>query len=426
MIPAQSFNLRHYPGVISARSQIHGAFIHNGQLLPTALPTASTAMSRDEAMTCLRALVTGLPSLYDTDATTAVLAASIPANLIRSDDNSVAFEIDGPALSALREYVEAVAVEVDNDLLRGHKLEYVSQRRSVLVGPNAKIQACEPVHSSDMGLTIGLLKWLLAPAHKRPTVHYLTRSLRVWTVASILELLGFELSTRGQVALSAYDYRLLRNAALRPQEFASVFLVTSQIGQTDLMEVFGVKSVGYSGLRPQLMPVRAIPWSAFRHLSGSDRQVNTQYLADIWQYAFNSARESVHPPGFNSLGFPRMNATPRAREAASELHRSLLRLYSPDLAKFCGRPMERFIPDSINAPGWDPDTMAIWLEELEEGRPPGPSLSIELTDNSLIVAAIVLGTVYGVVSRCCLADVKSLTSTQRWYFDLIFYLSMTV
>jgi hypothetical protein len=115
------------------------------------------------------------------------------------------------------------------------------------------------------------------------------------------------------------------------------------------------------------MPVRAVPWSAFRHLPGSDRQVNTQYLADVWQYALKSTRELVLPPAFNSLGFPRKNVTSRVEGVVSELHRSLLRLYSPDLAKFCGRPVGRFMPDSVNSLDWGPDEMATWLEQLEQG-----------------------------------------------------------
>lgn len=57
------------------------------------------------------------------------------------------------------------------------------------------------------------------------------------------------------------------------------------------------------------MLVRAIPWSAFRHLSGSNRKVNTQYLADVWSFAFEEARTAVLPSSFNSHGLIRVNVS---------------------------------------------------------------------------------------------------------------------
>jgi hypothetical protein len=56
-----------------------------------------------------------------------------------------------------------------------------------------------------------------------------------------------------------------------------------------------------------------------------------------------------------------------------------------------------FTPNT-NSVGWDPDAMKTWLDTLAENRPSGQTVDIELADNSLVVSAIILGTVYGVVS----------------------------
>ena len=426
LAPSRSFNVRNYSSVLSSLNQIRGAFVNDNQLLPTALPRASTALSGDPAMVCLRALVTGLLSLYDTDATTTILVASIPGTLAKCADEEAELEISSPIVAALREYIEAVAVEEDNNLLRQAVFEHVAQRRSALVGaPEADIQACEPVHSSDMNLTVGLLKWLLAPPEHRSVSHYPTRSLRTWTVASVLQFIGFDVSVLSHVVSSSTTYERFMNAAQGPREPASVFLVTWPHGKTDPMQAYNIKPSGYSGLRPRIMLIREIPWSAFRHLSGSDRPVNTQYLADVWQFAFKNAQESVSPPGFNQFGLVRMNLSDRATEAASELHRSLLGLYSPGLASFCGKTMERFVPDSTNAPGWNPGAMDAWLESLGEDNPSmqsAPSVDIMLADNSLVMAAIVLGTVYGVVSRCCYSEGREMDTSSEVVFrpDLLF------
>jgi hypothetical protein len=296
LISSESYNIRHYIGVLSSQGQLQGVFVHDTQLLSVTLPKMSTALPEDTNMSCLRALVTSLLCFYDTDSCAAILIASIPTTLIKLDDPTV-FEIDGPTAAIIREYVEAVAFEEDNNVLRQHVLKYVANSRSALKGANeADIQACEPIHSSDMRLTIGLVKWILLPALQRPSPNYPTRSLRVWNVATAMQFLGFELSPIGQTISSQSAYDRFRDDPPASQNFATVFLVTSQCGETDPMQAFGVKPVGYAGLRPQIMPTRAIPWSAFRHLAASDRRVNTQYLGGCLGFCFQgSSSVSVSP-----------------------------------------------------------------------------------------------------------------------------------
>jgi hypothetical protein len=177
----------------------------------------------------------------------------------------------------------------------------------------ASIQTCKPVHSNDMHLTIGALKWILLPVHNCGVVHYTTRSLRVWTVTAAMHMLGFEVSvsTRAVNSYAEYD-SVASNTHLVDSAFANIVLVTGNYGETDQMQQFNHRAAGYAGLRPKIIPVRGIPWSAFRHLSGSSSKVNTQYLVDVWSYSFTEAKASVHPERFNTFGFARMETTDKA------------------------------------------------------------------------------------------------------------------
>jgi hypothetical protein len=424
LISTSSFNREQYSLAISRNSMVQGIVIQQGQLLPTSLPKASTALPEDPGLACLRALVTGLLCFYDVEASLAILEAVIPTTLIERNPEDSEFTITGPGVSALRDYLNAVAVEEDNNVFRKSLLDNVAKLQSTLTGAAlASIQACEPVHSNDMHLTIGALKWMLLPVHSRISVRYATRSLRVWSVAAAMHILGFEVSASSRTVNSHTEYAsFASNTCLGDGSFANLVLVTGNYGETDQMQEFNHRAAGYAGLRPQIMPVRGIPWSAFRHMSGSSSHVNTQYLVDVWNYSFTEAKESVHPPTFNSFGFARMETTDKAQKVIFELHRNLLRIYSPELQAICGGAMRMFVPHSANSSSWDPDAMSAWLDALELNQNSERPVDIELADNSLIMTAIILGTIYGVISKCCFDGTNEMNEFTEIVFrpDLLF------
>lgn len=423
LISTSSFNIEQYSLAISRNSMVQGIVIQQGQLLPTSLPRASTALPEDPGLACLRALVTGLLCFYDVEASLAILEAVIPTTLIQGNLEDSGFTIAGPGLSALRDYLNAVAVEEDNNVFRKYLLDKVAKLQSNLTGaPLASIQICEPVHSNDMHLTIGALKWILLPVHNRISV-YATRSLRVWSVAAAMHILGFEVSASSKAVNSYAEYASFTlNTRLGDGVFANIVLVTGNYGETDQMQESNHRAAGYAGLRPQIMPVRGIPWSAFRHMSGSSSNVNTQYLVDVWSYSFTQAKASVHPPTFNSFGFARMETTEKAQKVIFELHRNLLRIYSPELQVICGKAMQMFVPSSANSSSWDPDAMSAWFDALELNQISERPVDIELADNSLIMTAIVLGTIYGVISKCCFDGPNEMNEFTEIVFrpDLLF------
>ncbi|KAL5312811.1 hypothetical protein ACEPPN_019237 [Leptodophora sp. 'Broadleaf-Isolate-01'] len=424
LISTSSFDKEQYSLAISRHSMVQGIVIQEGQLLPTSLPKASTALPEDPGLTCLRALVTGLLCFYDVEASLAILEAVIPTTLIQRNPEDRQFAITGPGVSALRDYLNAVAVEEDNNVFRKYLLDNVGKLQSTLTGAaQASIQTCEPVHSNDMHLTIGALKWMMLPVQNRASLRYATRSLRVWSVAAAMHILGFEVSASSRAVNSHAEYAsFASNTRLGDGAFASIVLVTGNYGETDQMQEFNHRAAGYAGLRPQIMPVRGIPWSAFRHMSGSSSKVNTQYLVDVWSYSFAEAKASVHPPTFNSFGFARMETTDKAQKVVFELHRNLLRIYSPELQGICGKAMQMFVPQSTNSSSWDPDAMSAWLDALELNQNAERPVDIELADNTLIMTAIILGTIYGVISKCCFDGSNEMNEYTEIVFrpDLLF------
>ena len=64
---------------------------------------------------------------------------------------------------------------------------------------------------------------------------------------------------------------------------------TNEIGHT-----LGRKDT-HSIFKPRLMPIRSIPWVAFRHLP-SDAAINAEYLGDIWDFTFDHVRAHIIGP----------------------------------------------------------------------------------------------------------------------------------
>lgn len=60
---------------------------------------------------------------------------------------------------------------------------------------------------NEIPLVMGVLRWILTPWHNRKVKQYPTRSLKVWTTASIMETLRFEVQVDFVVSHSVYGYQ---------------------------------------------------------------------------------------------------------------------------------------------------------------------------------------------------------------------------
>ena len=106
----------------------------------------------------------------------------------------------------------------------------------------------------------------------------------------------------------------------------------------------------------KIIPLRSIPWAAFRHFRGRPSQIDTAYLSNAWTYAFNEARSAIHQLSIID-GSVHIQLKDDSTEVIYEFHRSLLRCFSPHLYHLCGEAMKNFIP-SIADRAWDVDIMS--------------------------------------------------------------------
>ena len=110
LAPSTTFNRGRYL-TIRETSEFRGIAWFDGRLESVPVPKASTAKMGDAGLLCLRAITTALLVLYDIDSTTAVLAYIIPHCLINYDLERESFEVTGPFLTTVKQFVVGVAAE---------------------------------------------------------------------------------------------------------------------------------------------------------------------------------------------------------------------------------------------------------------------------------------------------------------------------
>lgn len=103
---------------------------------------------------------------------------------------------------------------------------------------------------------------------------------------------------------------------------------------------------------------------AFRQLRGSTRDVNTQYLIDIWDYSFKTARLCANSI-LQDRDSIKIKVTQHTVQAVSEHHRLLLSGFSPHLSRIRGQAVIQFVPLSTQAPEWDPSALIERLSQLQ-------------------------------------------------------------
>lgn len=397
LVSTSSFNLVQYT-YNRRQGLVQGSFVQDGRLQLVDLPKASTAVPDDAGLACLRALTTGLLCIYSIEATVTILTDLIPYGLMQFHQENSEFRIEGPVLSSLRLFVEAIAVEEDSNSFRLLLLNHVASEQSALFrSANAiTIQQRTPSQAADVPFAIGMLKWMLTPVHKRTTPVYPTRSLQVWSLAVLMKRLGFAIEAASEPINTAADYAeaCLDSVSQRPD----VILNTGIFGETDTL------AGAYAPqrpllLKPQITPVRGIPWLAFRHLRNACDMVNTEYLVDVWNYAFSQAQlatVNIVPNGPNrseSVFLPLRRET--SGFSPSEFHINLMSFWSPHLITVCYNAMQQFVPRSEDADSWALDKLQTAFQNYADGgdgeRAP-PSF--------YIIQAISLGTIYGIICGC--------------------------
>lgn len=420
LVSTSAFDRRIYTECRSQQGQVLGVVVQDGEVQSTELPDASTASPEDSSQACLRALTTGLLCYFDADATTLILAELIPYALLQMEQEGVAFEMEGPLLTGLKQYVKAVAAEEDSNTFRSHLLELASSFQSRLTGISLEdTLSVSAVDMCEAPLILGFLKWMVTPWHKREPLQYPTRSLRVWSLAPIMKRLGFQIAVSIRIVRTTEEYAHVTNPSQFIADAPEVILVATNVGPTDLCDSDNDFLLEEES-RPQVLPLRGVPWLAFRHLRGSERRVNAQHLVDVWTYSYQKCREGLEVTWTEPVGHIRL--VPRPDHAVHlDHHAALLGIFSPHLAKICGPAMSLFVPSRSEGTDWIPERLEDQLRILRRGEDAFQS-DADLRDNCYILIAIVLGSLYGIASIFCRDDNTefSLYSEVAFHPDLIY------
>lgn len=391
LVTTSTFNFAVY-GKVRAGNRLRGVALENRSLVTVDLPKGSTAVPQDPGQACLRALTTVLLSFYTHEGTTRLLSEMLPQYLINMAQNDAELKIDGPFYTSLSEYVKSVGVEEDSSYFRQELLKYVEEKELELghVDTNA-VREIGVIGLGDYMKVAGVVKWILTPLHKRPSPVYATRSLFAWKIANAMFKVGYKVLPYLRPITTEVDY-MRSMGSENAAHLSNVILVTASVGKTDAFEcktsIFGVNF-----LKPRVIPIRAIPWVAFRHLANRDGQANTANLADVWDFTFEEVRLALVGPlssGDTGTLFKTHNSS--SCKVIRTEHKDLLRAWSPHFAQFLERPMQNFLPRQHGAQARI-DDMATYNSQLRGSRHwiPPPSTIFE---DWHIMATMVLATLY--------------------------------
>jgi len=375
-------------------SGVQGTAVKDGTLTSFPLPNASTAMEGDAAQICLRALTVALLCFFEPDTATHVLVASVPYGLLHYDQEGEDVKIEGPIYAAFRQYVKAVATEEDTDPIRQSLIRAVENNQARVSGASInEILSCNLLQTVDMPYSIGLVRWVLTSLHRRRHECYPTRSFTVWALATVLSELGFQVSASLWAVNNEDDYVAQISSSRYRTGHPDVVLVTASVGETDLMAVQPTAANPAVTYKPQVIPIRSIPWVAFQHLAGNDGTVNTQYLSDVWEYAFDQATRAVESPRLSMN--VRIKPVPDHDLIYAE-HKRLAAFWSFHIEAILRAPMQQFIPHHDGLSNLvDPCRKHFWHHP---GLQHASELGDEAMDHWYVMTTIILATVYAV---CC-------------------------
>ena len=421
LVSTSSFNLTLYKDIRTDHTAMQGVVVQDQKVQRTTLPKGSTAIPDNPGVACLRALTTGLLCLYETEAIIEILQDLIPYALVQLNQDDTSLKIEGALLASLRQWVSAVTLEEDSDMFRKFMLETVAAQQSMITGVEIDdLMAVDHTSINELPLVIGVLRWILTPLHKREVKKYPTRSLKVWTVASVMANLGFEVQAHPFVVKSMREYESNLQYSGRFGEAPRVFLVVMSGEVTDPMPVMHIPCASDSP-KPQITIMRGIPWIAFRHLRGTHAEVRTEYLADIWKIPFQSAQGCFRGISILNQNI-RIDVHEREYVGVPEHQKSLISDFSPELARVCATAMRHFIPMSPSSPGWDPFELREQMARLREEEELLSRSKSLCKDNCYVLYAIVCGAIYGLCSNACYDNGNTLgeDSEVAFFPDLLF------
>ncbi|KAI9720424.1 MAG: hypothetical protein M1812_002930 [Candelaria pacifica] len=271
LVPADTFIRERYRRLRDGYGGVYGAVVGpSRKLLNIPLPGASTAVTEDPGLDCLRALIVGLSCFVDEQQTISLLKESLPQYMLHynQDDPDQPQALEGACLAATIQFVIAVRHEDGVDRLKEHLHAAVS--RGLERVTNASLQELLASQYTELAQISGMLRWALAAGWSKNYAplgkpDYNTRSLKVWALALVLAELGFNIEASKSAVTLPYMSELHQPAT---HGLAEVILVLASgwptdTGAVDALDygVFGTRIEVTS--QPRIVPIRAVPAMAF-------------------------------------------------------------------------------------------------------------------------------------------------------------------
>jgi hypothetical protein len=117
-----------------------------------------------------------------------------------------------------------------------------------------------------------------------------------WALAVVLSEPGFHISASPWAVTNEDDYLHRISDSRYRTRHPDVILVTAAVGCTDPLAPQPTPTDPPVAYKPQLIPIPSLPWVAFQDMADNTSRVNTQYLSDVWEYAFDQATMATEPP----------------------------------------------------------------------------------------------------------------------------------
>lgn len=401
LVSTSSFNYAQYQSVRKSGT-VRGLAVQGGVLRRLYTGVESTAVLNNSGVDCLRALATGLLCFYDVALTSMILADIIPYGLLQKEQEDHMPEFAGPLFASLSDWVKAVAAEEDCNNFRQHLLQGASQSAKDMTGLQFSRPTVENEYD-ELGLLLGCLRWMVTPEHRRDTLKYPTRSIRVWATAAVMSKLGFSISISHQPVQTKDQYRLLVTPP-HDDDLPDLVLVAASIGHTDPL-IITTSTTASLELRPQIMPLLSVPQAAFGRLQKQYTLLDPSELTDIWQMSFRYAKSAVGLPTLSRGGKVHLMSKSKDNdEVFRECHKNLIGLWSPHLARILRRAFDDYVPKTLDE-CWSPRA----IQEFFDRKSSGEMIVFEQPDlvcNVYKLTAIMLGTIYGACSVALRAQVS--------------------
>ena len=226
--------------------------------------------------------------MFNIETTSSILAEVVPHALLQLDQENLDIKIEGLLLASIGQYVTAIAVEEDSNMFRTHLLGVVYGKQERLIGYDMSdilghgiLDVCETPY------VIEGVKWMLKPLHQRDPIHYPTRSLLWWTVATIMQKLGFQVTPSTEIINSVEMYEKAMDEKICISTSPETILVTTNAGPTDIHASTHFPILEES--RHQIISLRNVPWLTFKHLGKTLGTLNVQGLTEVWTLSYTTA-----------------------------------------------------------------------------------------------------------------------------------------